>query len=130
MNKVDIDIRKEEITGGVHRDLKHDSAHKHVTGEADYIEDEGTPTGRRELWVGLLEANWLIRQGQNLKLTAEFFEPDRDVDEDEQNRFSLLWEYAPMAFLQLRTGVRAYVGIPQNSFQTRTEAFVKLHGYF
>ncbi len=99
-------------------------------GEADYIEDEGTATGRRKLWVGLLEANWLIRNGQNLKLTAEYYEPDRDVDEDEQNRFSLLWEYAPMEFLQLRTGVRAYDGIPQNALQNRTEAFVQLHGYF
>ena len=99
-------------------------------GEADYIIDEGTPTGRRKEWVGLLEANWLIRKGQNLKLTAEYFEPDTDVDENEQNRFSLVWEYAPLEFLQIRTGVRAYDGIPQNSLQNRTEALLQLHGYF
>jgi hypothetical protein len=99
-------------------------------GEADYIEDEGTPTGRRTLWVGLLEANWLIRKGQNLKLTAEYYEPDLDVDEDEQNRLSIVWEFAPFEFLQLRAGARAYDGIPQNSLQNRTEAFVQLHGYF
>lgn len=99
-------------------------------GEADYIEDESTPTGRRKLWVGLLEANWLFRRGHNLKFTAEYFEPDTDVDEDEQNRFSLLWEYAPTEFLQLRTGLRSYDGIPQNSLQNRTEAFIQLHGYF
>ena len=98
--------------------------------EADYIVDDGTSTGRREEWVGLLEANWLIRKGQNLKLTAEFFDPDRDVDEDEQNRFSLVWEYTPMEFIQLRAGARAYDGIPQNSLQNRTEAFLELHGYF
>jgi hypothetical protein len=98
--------------------------------EADYIEDESPPTGRRKEWVGLLEANWLMRKGHNLKLTAEYFEPDVDVDEDEQNRFSLLWEYAPMEFLQLRTGVRSYDGIPQNPQQNRTEAFVQLHGFF
>jgi hypothetical protein len=99
-------------------------------GEADYIVDEGTPTGRREEWVGLLEANWLFRKGQNLKLTAEFFDPDRDVNEDEQNRFSLVWEFTPMEFIQLRAGARAYDGIPQNSLQNRTEAFLELHGYF
>jgi len=99
-------------------------------GEADYIVDEGTSTGRREEWVGLLEANWLLRKGQNLKLTAEFYDPDRDVDEDEQNRFSLVWEYTPMEFVQLRAGARAYDGIPQNSLQNRTEAFLELHGYF
>ncbi len=98
--------------------------------EADYIVDQGTPTGRREAWVGLLEANWLIRKGQNLKLTTEFYDPDQDVAEDEQNRFSLVWEYTPMEFIQLRAGARAYDGIPQNSLQNRTEAFLELHGYF
>jgi hypothetical protein len=80
----------------------------------------------------LLEANWLVRKGQNLKLTAEFHNPDRDVDEDEdeQNRFSLVWEYTPMEFVQLRAGARAYDGIPQNALQNRTEAFLELHGYF
>jgi hypothetical protein len=99
-------------------------------GEADYIIDEGTPTGRRKEWVGLLEGNWHIRKGHNLKLTAEYFEPDTDVDEDGQNRFSLVWEYAPMEFLQLRTGLRAYDGIPQSPLQNRTAAFIQLHGYF
>jgi hypothetical protein len=99
-------------------------------GEADYIVDEGTSTGRREAWVGLLEANWLFRKGQNFKLTAEYYDPDREVDEDEQNRFSLLWEFTPMEFIQLRAGARAYDGIPQNSLQNRTEAFLELHGYF
>jgi hypothetical protein len=98
--------------------------------EADYIVDDGTPTGRRESWVGLLEANWLVRKGQNLKLTAELHDPDRDVDEDERNRFSLVWEYTPMEFVQLRAGARAYDGIPQSSLQNRTEAFLELHGYF
>jgi len=99
-------------------------------GEADYIEDESTAVSRRKLWVGLLEANWLIRQGHNLKFTAEYFEPDLDVNEDEQNRYSVVWEYAPMEFLQLRTGTRIYDGIPQNALQNRTEVFVQLHGYF
>lgn len=99
-------------------------------GEADYIVDEGTPTGRREEWVGFVEANWLMRKGQNLKVTAEFFDPDLEVDEDEQNRFSLVWEYTPMEFIQLRAGARSYDGIPQNSLQNRTEAFLELHGYF
>jgi hypothetical protein len=98
--------------------------------EADYIVDHGTATGRREELVTLLEGNWLVRKGQNLKLTAEFYDPDRHVDEDEQNRFSLLWEYTPMEFVQIRAGGRAYDGIPQHSLQNRTEAFLELHGYF
>src|SRR5689334_16558281 len=53
MNKIDIDIRKEEISGGIHRDLRHDSAHKHVTGEADYIDDMVLPEGTLHMAAGL-----------------------------------------------------------------------------
>lgn len=98
--------------------------------EADYITDEGFADGERKQWVGLLEANWLMSQGNNVKLTAEFFEPDRDVDEDEQSRYSAVWEYTPMQFLQLRLGVRFYDGIPQNDLQNRKQAFVQMNAFF
>jgi hypothetical protein len=98
--------------------------------EADYVEDEGFPDGERTQWVGLLEANWAYRTGHNLKLTAEYFEPDEDVDEDEQNRWSLVWEVTPMQVLQLRVGARVYDGIPQNDLQNRRLAFVQLNAYF
>ena len=91
---------------------------------------DSAPAGDNDSYATLLEGNWRIRKGQNLKLTAEFYDPDRDVDENEQNRFSLVWEYTPMEFVQLRAGARAYDGIPQNSLQNRTEAFLELHGYF
>ncbi len=97
--------------------------------EADYISDDSFPT-RRKLWAGLLEANWMYKNGHNLKLTAEYFDPDDDVDEDEQNRYSLVWEYFPIQFLQLRAGARIYDGIPQNDFQNRRIYFVQLHGFF
>jgi hypothetical protein len=98
--------------------------------EADYIEDDGFPDGQRRQGAGLLEANWAYRRGQNLKLTTEYFEPDDDVDEDEQSRWSLVWEYTPVQFLQLRAGVRVYDGIPQSNLQNRRTAFVQLNGYF
>ena len=69
-------------------------------------------------------------QGHNLKLTFEWLEPDDDVDEDEQTRTSLLYEWSPIQFIQLRGGVRMYDGIPQNDLQNRTQAFVQLHGFF
>jgi hypothetical protein len=98
--------------------------------EADYIVDDGTDTGRRELWVGHLEGDWRLGAGHNLKATVEYFEPDIDVDEDEQNRYTLLWEYTPMQFVQLRVGALLYDGIPQNDLQNRWTAFVQLHGFF
>jgi len=59
-------------------------------GEVDFIRDEGTPTGERDMWVGLIEASWLITKGLNLKLTGEYFEPDTDVSNDDQSRGSIV----------------------------------------
>jgi hypothetical protein len=98
--------------------------------EADYLTDDSVPEGRRRQWVGLLEGNWNFRAGHNLKLTGEYFEPDSDVDEDEQTRFSLVWEYTPWQFVQLRAGARIYDGIPQNDLQNRRILFVAAHGFF
>lgn len=99
-------------------------------GEADYIRDETLGEDTRKQWVGLLEANWLITRGHNVKVSAELFEPDTDVDEDEQNRFSLIWEYVPLQFVQLRLGARVYDGIPQNALQNRKLFFAQVHGFF
>ena len=44
----------------------------------------------------------------------KWFDPDDDVDEDQQSRYSLVWEYMPIQFFQLRAGARIYDGIPQN----------------
>jgi hypothetical protein len=99
-------------------------------GEVDYVDDDGIGAAGRKLMATLAEANWKISQGHNLKLTYEWFEPDRDIDEDEQTRTSLVYEWAPIQFIQLRAGVRAYDGIPQNDQQNRTQAFLQLHGFF
>ena len=93
------------------------------------IDDEGIGAGT-ELLATLAEANWLLAQGHNLKVTYEWFEPSDDIDEDEQTRSSLLYEWSPIQFLQLRAGVRLYDGIPQNDTQNRRQAFVQLHGFF
>jgi len=101
-----------------------------LLGEVDFVDDDTIGDGGRKLMATLAEADWKIRQGHNLKLTHEWFEPDRDVDEDEQTRTSLVYEWASIQFLQLRAGVRAYDGIPQNDLQNRTQAFLQLHGFF
>jgi hypothetical protein len=99
-----------------------------LLGEVDYIDDESIGEGK--LLATLAEADWKVRQGHNLKLTYEWFEPDDDVDEDEQTRASLLYEWSPIQFIQLRAGFRMYDGIPQNDNQNRKQAFVQLHGFF
>ena len=44
-----------EISGGAHTPRKHDSAHKHVTGSADYIDDMAEPAGTLHGYLGLAE---------------------------------------------------------------------------
>ncbi len=43
------------IQGGVHTDERHDSAHKHVTGQAEYIDDMMEPVGTLHAYLGLAE---------------------------------------------------------------------------
>jgi opacity protein-like surface antigen len=98
-------------------------------GEVDVVRDEGFPEGARTLVAALGEADWLLRKGHNLKLTAEYFDPDRAVAEDQKTRWSLLYEWTPLPFVQLRAGVRRYRGIPQNDLDNRRLFFLELHGF-
>ncbi|WP_373235755.1 xanthine dehydrogenase molybdopterin binding subunit [Cohaesibacter celericrescens] len=43
------------IKGGVHEDLVHESASKHVTGSADYTDDIAEPVGTLHAYLGLSE---------------------------------------------------------------------------
>ena len=98
--------------------------------EVDHIEDRGLPGGDASRRVGLLEGNWMPRRGHNLKLTFEMFEPETRVDDDEQDRYSLVYEYAPFQFVQLRGGVRVYDGVAGIDIQNRRLGFIELHGFF
>jgi hypothetical protein len=97
--------------------------------EADYVRDQGYPEGTRSLLAGLAEMDWAITRGQNLKLTAEYFDPDDDVQENEKTRWSLVYELTPIPFVQLRAGCRIYDGIPQNDFDNRRLFFVEVHAF-
>lgn len=99
-------------------------------GEIDRVSDAGFAGGTRTLWTGLLEANWQFRKGHNLKATVEGFDPDADIEEDEQARYSLFWEWTPLPFVQLRIGARAWEGIPQNALQNRRVVIAELHAFF
>lgn len=97
--------------------------------EADIVHDDSFPGGRT-LAVGLLEGDWRILKGHNLKLTVEYSDPDRSVRNDQQTRYSFVYEYTPLPFLQLRAGYRRYFGIPQNNQQNQQLVLFELHGYF
>ena len=54
---------RDAIRGGVHTDLKHDSAAKHVTGRAEYTDDIAEPAGSLHAYLGLsTRAHAMIRE--------------------------------------------------------------------
>ncbi|MFS8047248.1 xanthine dehydrogenase molybdopterin binding subunit [Rhizobium sp. BR 314] len=53
MNKHTTDLKPEAIVGGVHSSPRHDSAHKHVSGAAIYIDDIAEPAGTLHAGLGL-----------------------------------------------------------------------------
>jgi hypothetical protein len=104
--------------------------------QAEFIRDQtiatGTivnGTGQRQV-AGLLEANWLIMKGNNLKLTAESYDPDLAVRYDNQPRWSAVYEWTPIQFVQLRSGLRINDGAAAVNIQHVKTLFVELHGFF
>jgi hypothetical protein len=98
-------------------------------GEADLVRQAGFANGTRTMVPALAEADWLICKGNNLKLTYEFSDPDHDVANNGQTRWSAMYELTPIPFLQLRAGFRRYQGIPQNHLQNQSLAFAELHAF-
>jgi hypothetical protein len=97
--------------------------------EVDLIKDD-TATGSHDSYATLVEADWRFRKGHNLKVGYEYLEPDRDRAEDQQERYSVVWEYSPLQFLQSRVGIRRYNGIPNFPLSNRNEFFAQVHAYF
>ena len=103
--------------------------------QGEYIDDKSaqeggtTVAGQRQV-ASLVEANWAIMRGNNLKITEEFYDPDRSVPNDNQTRWSAVYEWTPIQFAQLRGGVRYQDGIPQIDTQHTKLYFFEVHGFF
>jgi len=97
--------------------------------ELDFISDK-LAAGDHDSYASLLEGNWRLRKGHNLKVSYEYLEPDKDRAEDQQERYSVVWEYSPIQFVQSRVGFRSYNGIPNFPTSNRDELFAQLHIYF
>jgi hypothetical protein len=98
-------------------------------GQAELIDDKSTGTPQKQLG-GLLEANYSPARGHNVKVTGEYLDPNRDIPNDQQTRWSLVYEYTPIQFAQLRGGFRYNDGIPQIPAQHLKLYFIELHGFF
>jgi hypothetical protein len=98
--------------------------------EYDWIEDTDLPLDQSEVEssAGLIEANWLVARGHNLKATIEV---ERFHDELEDRwRGSLVYELFPWPFTQLRIGFRTRDSDDPDPRFNNDEGFVQLHAYF
>jgi len=96
--------------------------------EFDRITDD-TPVGAQTSTAGLIEGNWRVRKGDNLKIGYERFDPDDAGSADLRERWSVVWERCPVQMLQLRIGLRSYTGPAPLPATNRDEAFAELHVY-
>ncbi|WP_133300667.1 hypothetical protein [Seongchinamella sediminis] len=94
--------------------------------EYDRIEDELNDFADEEQDLALVETNWLIVRGHNLKLTLEWQDFKGGGD---RNRASVVWEYFPWSHTQLRVGYRAEQ-TDDLPFPDEDELFVQAHLYF
>jgi hypothetical protein len=97
--------------------------------ELDRITDDAG-SGELSRTASLIEANWRLHKGANLKVSYEHFDPDQSIDGDARSRWSAVWERFPFQTLQLRLGVRSYAGTAALPQSNRNEAFAQLHVYF
>ncbi len=99
--------------------------------EADAVVDHTVQPSNRSA-AGLLEADWLIMRGNNLKITAEEESPDLEVGvrRNGEMRWSAVYELTPVQFLQLRAGLRYLDGIPQDDEEHTKQWFLEVHGFF
>jgi hypothetical protein len=95
--------------------------------QADVTDDHSLPIGSGRQLATLIEANWLMAQGHNLKLTSEYLDPNRSVDNNGQTRYSIVYEMTPIQYLQIRSGFRYNDGIPQAPAQHLKTGFIELH---
>jgi len=98
-----------------------------IIGEADVIQEGGT-----DRLATLVEANFLPRQGLNLKSTYEFFDRNRDISyqRDGQERISFGIEPVLTPFVQVAAFYRINRFIPQNLAGNQDEVLIQFHLFF
>lgn len=97
--------------------------------EWDRIEDNQKHGDDVETDLAYLEADYEFLRGQNLKITLEGLKPDSS-DKENIYRGSVVWEYFPITFTQLRAGYRKYHSDDNTATNNHKEMFVQLHLYF
>jgi hypothetical protein len=98
--------------------------------EIDVITDDLAGGGEQQALAGLIEANWQVARGHNLKIGYEVYDPDDDVDADDRSRASVVWEFWAFQSFQSRVGIRSNDGIESLPLSNADLFFAELHVYF
>jgi hypothetical protein len=102
-----------------------------LLGEADWIEDREAESGATTTQLAVYSAlNVLLIRGVNFKLSYEFLDPDRDVDNDARTRLAIGLEPFLTQFLQIRLFYRRNDGIPQRPADRADELRLEFHLFF
>jgi len=100
-----------------------------LLGEADWIQDEFGDTKKPQL-VTYSELDYEIVHGWNLKVGYEYYDPNRDIDENQRDRVLIGIEPFVTSFVQVQLFYRFNQSIPQNIPQNADELELRLHIYF
>ena len=97
--------------------------------EYDQVEDKlASSVNTQDVW--LVEANLLVSKGHNLKFTYESLDPTENIEKDFHNRYSFVWEYFPIQYVQISAGIRS-LDLPKNSPPPdKDNVFLQAHLFF
>jgi hypothetical protein len=101
-----------------------------LLGEVDLVKDQIPGANDREQFVAHAEIDYLITEGWNVKAAYEFYDPNRDIDENERDRVVIGVEPFIVPFLQLGVYYKFNQSIPQNIPQNADELTFRIHVYF
>lgn len=97
--------------------------------EYDRVRDASPDGSEVDQEISLLEGNWLISKGNNLKVTYEHWD-NIDQGDDKRDRWSLVWEHFPIQYLQFSGGLRFYEAPDSDNNGNRDIVFAQLHFFF
>jgi len=105
--------------------------HKAVLlGEADWIKDQIPGSNDLDRFVAHAEIDYLITEGWNVKAAYEYYDPNRNIDENQRDRVVIGVEPFIVPFLQLGVYYTFNQSIPQNIPQNADELTFRVHVYF
>lgn len=101
-----------------------------LLSEIDFIKNSSPIEEDVNQIATFLSANYPVNHSLNIKLSYGYFDPNDDLDEDEQTRASLIAEKFYNQYTQIRIGTRLLDGIPQSAIQNQSQLFTELHLFF